>query len=479
MANTSGGKDAIAWGALVGSVCVLKKRWTIRDLVDFEALLGRGDAVEVDDGVIRDSVKGLEGASARRAGMLAWLEERCRGGGYEGMGEVWASGRFVVGVLVVVFMFLAGVGVMTGLLDRERMGFNIPMVLGVAVGLQILVLVGAALVWLVRGRFTKGLGIVPKLLGWLVGKIGGAGKMEWWRVLRLEGGKGWEALGWNLVRLTQVGAVTFSVGLMAGLLGCIWFLEVGFFWESTTPEWMAARLHEVTGFLSFPWAGVWPEAVPSMGAVIAAQDGDKGAENGGVWYLFLFAAIFFWGLLPRLLLWGFAVMKERAAMGALDFQAKRHRELWREMMGTRRVDVSEAPVDGVLVLDVGGTGLKEESLRGFLLRRLRVNPGEWYEVGVWDEKGEEAARKSIRNAPAGVVFLAEGWALSPPRMAALHRQVRSLAGVDVMIYFLVANAGVNGGPVAPKAEEEGIWRDFVDGLADAGSEIYFYEDEYK
>ena len=29
--------------------------------------------------------------------------------------------------------------------------------------------------------------------------------------------------------MTQAGAVMFSVGLMAGLLGCIWFLEVGFF----------------------------------------------------------------------------------------------------------------------------------------------------------------------------------------------------------------------------------------------------------
>ncbi len=67
--------------------------------------------------------------------------------------------------------------------------------------------------------------------------------------LRLEGGKGWEAMGWNLVRLTQAGAVMFSA---------------------------------------------------------------------------------------RLLFWGYAVFRERLQLGALDFQSKRHRELWREIMGTRR-----------------------------------------------------------------------------------------------------------------------------------------------
>jgi len=131
----------------------------------------------------------------------------------------------------------------------------------------------------------------------------------------------------------------------------------------------------------------------------------------------------------------------------------------------------------VLVLDVGGTGLEMESLRGFLLRRMRVNPGEWFEVGVWDEKGEEAAAKSIRNAPAGVVLLAEGWALSPPRMKALHSQVRGVAGPDTSIYFLVVNSGNEGEPLEVQEDEKTIWKDFADGLADASAEVFFYEKE--
>ena len=413
--------------------------------------------------------------------MKVWLEGRRRGAD-ELPGDVWGGARFLVGAGACLLMFLTGIGVMTGMLDRERMGFHVPMVVGVAIGLQLLVLVGAGLAWLARGRFSKGFGLVQKLAAWLVAKLGGTGKMEWWRTLKLEGGKAWEALGWNLVRLTQAGAVMFSLGLMAGLLGCIWFLEVGSDWESTTPGWMAARLHDVCAYLSLPWGWLFPEWVPGITEIWLTQFKEGAGlawrmESAATWYPFLFAAIFFWGLLPRLLLWFFAILKERKALSSLDFQAKRHRELWREMMGTRRRDVSEAPLDGVLVLDVGGTGLKEESLRGFLLRRLRVNPGEWFEVGVWDEKGEESAAKSIRNAPAGVVLLAEGWALSPPRMAALHSQIRGMTGADTSVYFLVVNSGNDDQPLPVNDGEKEIWKDFVDSLADASAEIFFYEEE--
>ena len=261
-------------------------RWTLRDLVDFEALAR--DAKTPDEGAVMEAVKGLEGAEARRVGMKVWLDGVRRDGG-EFPGEIWAGGRFVVGALVVVGMFLAGIGVMMGMLDRERMAFHVPMVLGVCVGLPLLILIASWVGWLLRGRFSKGLGFVPWLLGRLVGRLGGAGhpgllqpavafgqsspaaspaalaretpdensasparsrlhggkrqqaaavhglRREGGSLsvlamsLRLEGGKGWEALGWNLVRLTQAGAVMFSAGLMAGLLGCIWFMEIGFY----------------------------------------------------------------------------------------------------------------------------------------------------------------------------------------------------------------------------------------------------------
>ncbi|WP_386818695.1 DUF2868 domain-containing protein [Luteolibacter algae] len=457
----------------------------MRDLVDFESLLSGEKSRAPDEAEMRESVKGLEGAKARRLGMRIWLEQqRALRSRREFPGEIWSNSRFLIGALIGVLMFLAGIGVMSGLLNRERMGFHVPMLVGVTIGLQVLILIIAAMTWVLRSRFSKGLGFVPRILGWLIGKATGRRRILWrktWETFRLEGGKAWEALGWNLLRLTQAGAVMFSLGLMAGLLGCIWFLEVGFFWESTTPEWMMGKIWQFSTWLSLPWSWLFPEWAPTMELIgktrwNAASKDEIFALAAG-WYRFLFAAIFVWGLLPRLILWMLAVWKERAAMAALDFQAKRHRELWRGLMGTLRVDVSEPPVDGVLVLDVGGTGLKKEQLRGFLLRRLRVNPGEWIEVAVWDRKGDEAAVSSIRSGPAGVVLLAEGWALAPPRMSALREKVRSLAGANTMIYFLVSNVSSEGRPLEATEEEKKIWRDYVDSLADASAEVFFYEEE--
>ncbi|MEP4049681.1 MAG: hypothetical protein ABJN80_12630, partial [Luteolibacter sp.] len=75
---------------------MLKARWTLRDLVDFEALAGRGEENDFsDEEGLRDAVKGLEGAEARRVGMRAWLEGVRKQGG-EMPGEVWAGGRFLV-----------------------------------------------------------------------------------------------------------------------------------------------------------------------------------------------------------------------------------------------------------------------------------------------------------------------------------------------------------------------------------------------
>lgn len=72
---------------MVGRGWVLKARWTLLDLVDFEALAGRGEeAWAVDEGRVRAAVKGLKGAEARPVGKdietkVLWAVE-------ESLGEV-------------------------------------------------------------------------------------------------------------------------------------------------------------------------------------------------------------------------------------------------------------------------------------------------------------------------------------------------------------------------------------------------------
>ncbi|RYD41590.1 MAG: DUF2868 domain-containing protein, partial [Verrucomicrobiaceae bacterium] len=230
---------------------------------------------------------------------------------------------------------------------------------------------------------------------------------------------------------------------------------------------------------SFPWAAAMPSAAPDA-RVIDASRWLPGASAGlppgpSQWWEFLLLCTVCWGLFPRTILWVLAWKAEQGALSHLDFQGRHHRILWRDLTGNGRTETMERPLDGVLVLDVGGSGLSEEALRPFLLRHLRVHPAAWQTVAVLDTQKEEEATRLLAKAPAGIVLLAEGWSLSPARMLDLHAKVRRSAGPAAPVKFLVANAGPDHAPVGATEEERREWSRFVDSLRDPAAEIFFYE----
>ena len=202
--------------------------------------------------------------------------------------------------------------------------------------------------------------------------------------------------------------------------------HVGFFWETTTEVAMHSLLEKLARFLSTPWAAWWPDAVPDAAVIDASRwlPDHELPPGPAAWWQFLLMTTVFWGLLPRLVLWFLAWKAGRNALARLDFQSRGHRALWRDLTGAARVETDDRPLDGALVLDVGGSGLTADSLRPFLLRRLRVHVSAWHSVAVLDSGAEAEASRALAKAPAGVVLLAEGWALSPARMSALLAKIR-------------------------------------------------------
>ena len=135
---------------------------------------------------------------------------------------------------------------------------------------------------------------------------------------------------------------------------------------------------------------------------------------------------------------------------------------------------TEGTADGVVVLDVGGSGVETGRLREFMLREMRVNPEARYEAAVLDESAEEEAWEAIRQAPLGVVYLVEGWSLSPKLMTAIHQRVRS-HGEERLVRFLVIGEVVDGVPGPPAKADFDQWKVFVDGLRDPAAEIVAFE----
>lgn len=452
-------------------------RWTLERLVDFEHAAASSTATPPTlRTAVSEATRGTRGAVTRRLGMHVWLA---------GMPSSKAGKRFTAALGIVtaglsILLFLTGISAVIGLMDHGRGGINAVLFLAILIGGQWLVLVGATLAWLLRRRAAEGFSMVQALIGKLVRRLSGSSDNRWWQGIMDSGGMARHALLWRLARLVQTGGIAFNIGIVFGLAGLVLVKHVGFFWETTTEDTMRSGLESVTHFLAAPWAWGFPTAVPDA-SVIDASRWLPGRTTGlapgpSQWWEFLLMTTLVWGLAPRAVLWLLAWQAQRKALANLDFQGRHHRALWREITGTDRIETDEKPLDGVLVLDVGGSGLSEETMRPFLLRRLRVHPAAWKSVAVLDSGAEHEAALALADAPAGIVLLGEGWALSPPRMRDLHSRIRTNAGADAPIKFLVANVDTDGKPTAATAEEKIEWERFVDGLRDPSAEVHFYEE---
>ena len=473
-------------------------QWTLQDLIDFECEIATAAHTppEVRDAVrdtltetmcgsantppeVRDAVlacsRTLAGAPARRVGLRVWLE----GVRSSSEGKKFMSALGMVGAGAVAAMFLLGITATLGLLERARMGIHVMLFLAILLGTQWLVLTLAVVAWLMRRRAADGFSVVQSWLGKLVRRVAGNRDAPWWHRLMNDGGPAREAMLWRLARMVQAAGVGFNAGILCGLAGLVLVKNVGFFWETTTEFAMRSLLERLTFVLSLPWASWWPGAVPDAAVIDASRWLPERVLPPGptAWWQFLLMVTLGWGLLPRLALWWVAWRAGHRALSRLDFQARAHRVLWRELIGVSRVETEDQPLDGVLVLDVGGSGLSADALRRFLLRGMRVNPAVWQSVAVLDPDAEQEAFRGLAKAPAGVVLLAEGWALSPARMRVLQAKVRTHAGPDIPIKFLIANSGPDHTPLAPSADECREWERFVDSLRDPAAEVFFYQDD--
>lgn len=442
----------------------------MEELIDFEQVLADGGPpTDEERQEAARRISGLEGLPARRAGLRSWLESRR---GSDGAGRRFGTALSLVATGLALLLFLTGVTSVLGLWERDRGGINVTLFTAVLLGVQWLVLLGAALAWLFRRRVGEGFSLVQGLTGRLAKRLAGERESRWWGAMIAHGGPERSALMWRLARVVQAAGVAFNLGAIAALAGLVLFRNVGFFWETTTEGAMREGLERAVRLLSSPWAWLDPSAAPGAGVIEATRwhhDKLHALPPGpAAWWKFLLWALAVWGAVPRLLLRWLCSWNERRALDSLDFQARHHRELWRHLFPAIREEISNRPPDGALVIDIGGAGFSRDALRPHLLRHLRVNPTGWETTGVLDDRREAAARDALRNAPAAIVLLAEGWDLKPRQMEALLARVAQVRE-NRRVIVLVGNATEGGGMRSPAPAELANWERFIDGLG--GTEL--------
>ena len=427
-----------------------EERWSLPELIDFELALASWDGAEPAERVE---------AGPRRGLMKRWLA----GAGVPPWGAKWLAAIGLSGVGVSVLAGMAGLGAVWGLLDRatDPAGVNVLWLLGLVWLLPWVVFVAGVLFWLGRGRLA-GNGLLAGLVASVSRRVLPAAAQE---VVGSMSGRAdlAAAVGWRLAAWVQFAAGCFHGGAALGLGAMVMFKRVGFFWETTTRAALRGLLEPLVGVLSFPWQGIWPWAVPDIGRSSRNVDW---AEGGLGWWPFLMLVLAVWGVLPRWLLAAGAVWRERRVLDGLAFDSPAARRLHRSLTRVRRGEEPKGPVDGALVVMLDG-GPEPVALRPFLLRHLRVNPTAWESLGVLDEGREEAAMAALEAAPAGIVLVAEAWALAPRRLERAMRGIAQRADGRRLALVVVGEAG-------PEQRRE--WERFVDGGKDAGGwELWFAE----
>ena len=461
------------------------------DLADFEAVLAGEDVEQGSRRIYRDAIaqklpRDLDEEERRRRGLRLWLKEKRNS--ETRVGLRLESGIRFAGLLVKVLALLTGMGVVRGLLHElpsgGGRGFNLWLFLGVTLGLQWLFLLGGGFGWLFFRKNNR-LSWSQELLGVLGKKFGGSRVSSVWSRLLLMRSEGYGSiLGWRLAGISQLGAAWLGLGMVLSFFGCLWFLKVDFYWESTLENLSQKQLVQVTDGLALPWSWAGEQWAPGeygveqtrKEVVGGALQNSESSPVSQVWIRFLVLALLVWGVLPRLLLHYYCVSRERRSLARLDFQEGRHRNLWREMAKVERTVVKTSQADGVVLLDVGGAGVPVEVVRPFLLQQLRVNPESVHQTGVLDASKEKAAYEAMKKALLGVVVAVEGWSLSGPQMRENYAKIRSTIGEKKPIRFLVLGT-VKGGRVSEVGESElAEWVKFVDGLRDPAVEVVKWEE---
>ncbi len=395
----------------------------------------------------------------------------------------------MISFVLFVVMMLLGIGLIRGLIapfsfyeydgsstqSIELRGFNVWILLAVTLGLQWLLIIVSALGYFLWRKWAGSLSFLQNILSAVIGKFGAEGSSS--PIAKLTTGDYQHVWKWRLTRIIQASAIGYNAGLIIGLFGCLWFLKVGFYWETSLTQFGEESLKSLTAFLSSPSLHLLPttEAIDYTNLAATTRDNQGASHQLGSsmsardaafssWSLFFFAAFALWGLLPRIFFWLGAIILEHRACARLSFQQSHHRTLWREITNVQRGEVTSSQSDGAVLLDIGGIELSTEKLRPFLLQQLRINPESRFSLGTLDADGEQKALTAAKSSAMGVVFLVEGWNLSPKQMTIYHQKVRDAIGAGHLIYYVVIG----------NDEELQQWTRFIDGMKDVETDVHHF-----
>ncbi|MCF7984525.1 MAG: DUF2868 domain-containing protein [Thiohalocapsa sp.] len=356
-------------------------RWSVSDLIDFdyyidederlmrESASERKRLVERDRRLYRDKIEPAlrlpeHTAKHRSLALRRWLAAR-RGNEDPALrpllpGAAFARGQRLVTIGLGVLGFVTGIGVASALLQYDGVHpVNVSWYVFVLVILQ-LVLAGATLAFW-YGRRSSAVKTAAQDFS-LIGNIFKplfSRTARWVQRQRLahtppdireraETRRGLLEAHYALYGSAsylpvlipaQVFGIGFNIGAIIITVALEWFTDLAFGWGSALNV-QPQTIHSIAHFIALPWTWLLGDGVgvPTLEQIAGTRINLKDplyildAAHLRSWRWFVVLAVITYGLLPRLILLGLSVLKQRRALAALPFTHQRAQGLYARLI---------------------------------------------------------------------------------------------------------------------------------------------------
>jgi len=187
---------------------------------------------------------------------------------------------------------------------------------------------------LLSGFFFKGFPGILKKIGRPMGEKGMETIEYTASLIRMRNREYRPVFFWPFFVLSSFFAAAFSAGALGGTLFRVAVSDMAFGWQSTLMT-ASDRIHGALAVISLPWSWFVPEtlAYPSLeqieGSRILLKEGISTLATKDLvsWWPFLCLGIFFYAVLPRLMLIIASFLVQKRAVGQFDFERPRFEKL--------------------------------------------------------------------------------------------------------------------------------------------------------
>ena len=303
---------------------------------------------------------------------------------------------------------------------------------------------------------------------------------------------------WAISRFSQVFAVAFNLGAIAGALYLIVFSDLAFAW-STTLRVSPSGFHQVTRLLAMPWHGWMQTAEPAITLIettrffrlqegilpgAAANTAIEPAELGR-WWPFLIACMVAYGLLPRLgtlvfARWRFNTASRDAIAhtpGVAELCHRMNDELIETTAeqpepeaSTQDTKVSFRPAVAVArptaVVNWAGIDLDDQTLTQRVAEQWKVSVTAVYRAGGISGVEEDDRVIEQLSDQEAVVFVVKAW--EPPLMefSDFLAAARTAMGKGRPIIVLPICVDSRGLAAAGEPQQVNVWRRHLQRIGD-------------